>query len=125
MTTEYTHVSSDYSPGWYEEGYPDDPYSSGTIAGVGDITTLITGELADRVRRRAGKSGNVYIVEHHWDIGYCVTCSDEQIDFKVLVGAEGEEVFTTLYYDSGDGVRGPQEVNNISQFNDWLNEKED
>lgn len=117
--TVSTKISDDYSPGYYEEGYDDDPYSSGTIAGVGKMTSLIEGDLADRVRARTGRSGEVTIIEDHWDIGYCVTCSDEMIDFEVQVG--GEKVFRTEYADGGSEELGALSITAYREFNDWLN----
>lgn len=122
--TNITIVSADYSPGWYEEGYDDDPYSSGTIAGTGKIVTRVEGDLAARVLARLGKTqGEVTILEDHWDLGYCVTCSSEVVDFEVAV--DGEKVYRTQYYGSeeytGNTEQVEQFVNTYQAFNDWLN----
>lgn len=115
--TELSLVDSDYTEGYYEEGYDDDPWSSGYLAGYGDITTLVEGDLADRVRKRSGLVGDVLIVEHHWDSGYCVTCSYEEIDFLVKVGET--QVYTADKYD----VDSPMSLVGFAGFNEWLNEE--
>jgi len=118
--TSYVEVSNDYQPGYYDEGYDDDPWSSGTIAGYGDIKTEVIGELADRVRARAhAEGGTVYIVEHHWDSGYCVTCSSEEIDFRVFI--DDTLVYSSQFYGYGSDEQGPEALNNIAEFNAWLN----
>lgn len=125
--TDYLEISNNYYPGYFEEGYDDDPYSSGTIAGTGDITTLVDGDLAERVLARTGEIGDVTITEHHWDMGYCVTCSSEVIDF--LVSVDGEEVYRTPSWDgpytNGDSPVGPEWLNTYAEFNAWLNGEED
>jgi hypothetical protein len=119
VTTTTSRVVDDtYSPGWYEEGDPEDPYSSGMIAGTGRITSIVEGDLADRVRARSDKSGEVAIIEDHWDIGYCVTCSHEEVDFEVQVA--GEKVFRTEFADSGGEIRGALAITGYAQFNAWL-----
>lgn len=121
--TNYEDISNSYHPGYYVEGDPDDPWGSGTIAGTGDIVTRVTGDLAGRILTRvASASGEVTITEKHWDIGYCVTCSDEQIDFEVAV--DGDVVYSTKYYSGGGRILGPQEVNNIGMFQNWLEGQE-
>lgn len=124
--TQYTQVSNDYQEGYHVEGYDDDPWSGGWSAGYGDIVTLVEGDLANRVLARVGKSeGRVEIVEHHWDSGYCITCSYEETDF--LVRVDGEEVYRTRDYMLDTIVKGeyiePQatSLTSFGVFNEWLN----
>lgn len=118
--TNYVEVSNDYSPGYYVDGYDDDPWSSGTIAGYGDIKTEVIGDLADRVRARAHvDGGKVYIIEAHWDDGYCVTCSYERVAFDVLV--DDQVVYTTRDNWVDPEPESAREVSTLSEFNAWLN----
>jgi hypothetical protein len=121
--TILTTISDDYSPGYYVEGYDDDPWSSGTIAGRGKLVSEVAGDLADRVRARVGsEDGVVTLIEDHYDIGYCVTCSSEEVDFEVQV--DGDLVFRTQYATSGSEIYGAEAVeflNGYAQFNNWLN----
>jgi len=121
--TNLVEIKNDYVSGYYEEGYDDDPYSSGTIAGYGDIVNRVEGNLRARVLARVGKAdGVVTITEHHFDIGYCVTCSYEEVSFQVAV--DDQIVWNTGDYGSY-GLDTTEQLTGFAAFNDWLNEKED
>lgn len=113
---ELTEISNDYSPGYYVEGDPDDPYSSGTIAGRGTITSEIQGEFRRLVLEKVGVEDHeglsVTVEEDHYDIGYCVTCSYECV--RVSIRVDDTEVYSDPYGD-----------NAFDALNHWLHYDEE
>lgn len=98
MSDEIKRIANSYQEGVYIEGDPEDPYSSGWIAGTGDIVSEATGSLREMALARAGREdGTVTIVEKHWDSGYCVTCSFEEVTFEIQIN--GETVWGTPEYN--------------------------
>jgi len=84
-------------------------------SGYGDIETEVFGDLADRIRLRAGAEGPVKIIEKYWNSGYCETCSYDEHDFRVYVN--GVEVWDSSYEYVPDGVNG---LTSFGEFNSWL-----
>lgn len=121
--TTYKELSNDYSEGYdVEPDYDDEtgepePWTGGHIAGTGQIVTEVTGALADRITARTGKFGTVTIIEDHWDMGYCVTCSSEEVNFIVQV--DGEQVYKTDDY-AWDLPESAEGLSAYAKFDAWL-----
>jgi hypothetical protein len=121
MTTEYKVIEDNYETGYdvepeYDDSGEPEPYTGGYIAGTGTIVTEVTGDLAQRVHQRTGLHGPVTITERHWDSGYCVTCSYEEIEFTVQVNE------TTVYTTpESTGPTATEQLQGFAHFNEWLN----
>lgn len=116
--TRYEVVRNDVVPmerGRYEDD--DDPYSGWVTGGYGTKRVLVTGKLADMVRKRADREGEVYITEEHTSTGYCYTCAGEDVDFAVDI--DGEEVYRPDHWDAY-GIERPEDLNSLAQFQAWL-----
>lgn len=91
--TELVEVRDErYETGGYEieDGYYSYPET------YGDLITEATGKLRemvlDKVQFEGDREGvSVTITEHHWNSGYCETCSSPETDFIIAVA--GNEVY--------------------------------
>jgi hypothetical protein len=77
------------------------------------VTHTITGELADAVRARTGKTGTVKISEVDYASGTCELCSWESIDFSISVGS------VQVFYGDGN-FDNPEKLSSFVKFTEWL-----
>lgn len=80
------------------------------------VTNVITGHVADLIRKRSQRDGEVKITEsiEPYSYGGCPTCGPEyytELDIWVYVG--GAKVWSTTVSDQSPLV----------ELNDWLNEE--
>lgn len=103
--------------GEYEDYYYWEPLPD-------DIATPASADLSARVLARLGISkGDVTLVEHYWDSGYCETCSYTEVQFQVWV--DNDVVFEVDKYDYTADVGSVEDLTVFGKFNDWLNGMDD
>lgn len=91
--TDLTEVENTYSPGSDGE---DEYWGHFRWAGEGYIRSRVDGVTRDLILAKVGKTdGVVALVENHYDIGYCPSCTSECTD--VWVEVDGEKVWHEEY----------------------------